>query len=66
MDNTIIDEAYVNNDLALTSNAKNYLLITSRWGKFLAIIGYLFSIIAVIAGLVMISNLAQYPEIQLL
>ncbi len=40
-------------DLELNDQAKAYLLETAKWSKFLAIVGFIFSILFIILGLFM-------------
>lgn len=39
-DRNILDEAYSNPDTGLSTLAKSYLQETAKWGKFLAIVGF--------------------------
>lgn len=47
----ILDENHITNNLAISLNAKNYLKTSSKWGKFLAVLGFIFSTFALIGGL---------------
>lgn len=50
-DDLILDENHVSNNLNLSFNAKEYLVTISKWGKFLAVLGFIFTFFALIGGL---------------
>lgn len=59
----ILDERYIGDNLAVSFKAKNYLVTISNWGKFLAILGFVFSGLAVFGSIAVLINLSNYGNI---
>jgi len=53
MNEGIIDQNLSNNQLVITAEIKNYLKETAKWGKFIAIVGFVMMALVVIAGVMM-------------
>lgn len=50
--------------IEITDQIRHYLMITARWGKFLAILGYVMVGLLVVAGIfMMVTNLNMFEEL---
>lgn len=60
--NTIDDQEF-GTDLRITETAKSYLLEACKWGKFLAIIGFIFIGLTIIGSVIGLGNASQFNAI---
>lgn len=52
----------LNNDLQVTPQAQSYLTESAKWGKFLAIMGFIFCGLMVILAFLIPELMSQFPQ----